>query len=126
MIFKQLDEKQLDILKEVCNIGVGHAATALSQLIGSNITLNVPYASIIPIKDVSKIVGGPDNLVAGLYLKILGDARGNIFMIFPRESVMSLIYLLNGKKVENVSTMTEMDSSALKEVGNILASVSLS
>ena len=48
-MMKQLDNIQLDALKEVSNIGSGHAATALSELTGQKVTINIPVISIDPL-----------------------------------------------------------------------------
>jgi chemotaxis protein CheC len=117
----RLSEKQLDLLKEVSNIGSGHAATALSQLLHRKIMLEVPRVQILPIADVPDVVGGPEQLVAGLFFRIYGQAKGNILIIFPRESALTLIHDLLKKKSDAHPVFLEMEASALKEVGNILA-----
>ena len=78
-----LTPAQLDALKEVGNIGAGHGATALSQMLGKKIRITVPRASILALGDVPHLVGDPQTLVAGLCLTILGDATGKIFLLFP-------------------------------------------
>ena len=44
---EDLNNFQLDVLKEIGNIGAGHAATALSQLLAEPITMTVPNVSIV-------------------------------------------------------------------------------
>ena len=117
----RLSEKQLDLLQEVSTIGSGHAATALSQLLSRKIMLRVPRVQILPIADVPDVVGGPEKLVAGLFFRIFGQAKGNILIIFPRESALALIHDLLQKEPDAHSVFMEMEASALKEVGNILA-----
>ena len=124
-MFEKLNSRELDILKEVSNIGAGHAATALSQLIGRRINLEVPEVVLEDISKVAQIAGGADALVAGLYFQILGDARGNIFMIFPAASARAIVALATGQE-ELTELRDEMSVSAIKEVGNILASAFLS
>ena len=68
MRFENLSEMQLDALREVGNIGAGHAATALSQLVDKPIHLTYPELEIIPIGDVPKVFGGPEQLVGAIYL----------------------------------------------------------
>ena len=123
MVFDKIDEKRMDMLKEVCNIGAGHAATALSQLIGRPVHLDVPKVVLEDISRVPEIAGGPESLVTGLFFQILGEARGNIFMIFPHQSAQAVVTLMGGEK--NPDFKDEMNISAMKEVGNILASAFL-
>ena len=54
-----LTPSQLDALKEVGNIGAGHGATALSQLLGKKILITVPKANILPLSEVPRLVRGP-------------------------------------------------------------------
>jgi chemotaxis protein CheC len=125
MDYRNLTDEHLDALREVSNIGMGHAATALSQLIGRTIRLRVPKIVLSNISDVPEILGGAEKLVVGIYLQILGDARGNILLIFPRESAMQLIGSLIPHEPDDGTGLSEMAGSTLKEVGNILASAYL-
>ncbi len=125
MPFRTLDTVQLDTLKEVSNIGMGHAATALSQMIGQTVYLTVPNVTITEISQVPEHLGGAENLMVGITLQILGDARGSIMLLFPQESAHRLLCSLLGHKEKGL-IMNEVSVSALKEVGNILASAYLS
>lgn len=124
MTFDRLSEGQLDALKEVSNIGMGHAATALSQLIGETIYLRVPRVTLTDIAQVPELMGGAERVVAGITLRILGDARGNILLVFPRESAQRLLACLL-RRDEPGPVLSEIGVSTLKEVGNILASAYL-
>lgn len=124
MTFSRLSEGQLDALKEISNIGMGHAATALSQLIGDSIYLRVPRVTVTDIAQVPELMGGAERVVAGIALRILGDARGNILLVFPRESAQRLLGCLL-RREETGLVLTEIGGSTLKEVGNILASAYL-
>jgi len=123
-MFDKLDERRIDVLREVCNVGAGHAATALSQLIGKKIDLEVPGVVLEEIGKVPEIAGGAESLVAGLFFQILGDARGNIFMIFPDKSARTIVSLA-GKGMISEDPGDEMNISTMKEVGNILVSAFL-
>lgn len=124
MPFRELNNVQLDTLKELSNIGMGHAATALSQMIGQTIYLRVPHVTITEISQVPEYLGGAEKLMVGITLQILGDARGNIMLLFPQESAHHLLCSLLGHQ-ERGLVMSEVNVSALKEVGNILASAYL-
>lgn len=124
-MFEKLDDRTIDILTEVCNVGAGHAATALSQMIGKKVLLEVPRVQLEDIRNVPDMAGGSSSLVAGLIFRILGEANGTIFMVFPEESARTIISLMTGTKGE-VDMNDEMNISAMKEVGNILSSAFLS
>jgi len=125
MPYRDLTDLQLDALKEISNIGMGHAATALSQMIGQRITLRVPRVAVTGISAVPDHLGGAETLMVGITLQILGDARGSIMLLFPQESAHRLVCCLLQRE-ERALVMNELTVSTLKEVGNILASAYLS
>lgn len=125
MAFRHLNNVQLDTLKEISNIGMGHAATALSQMIGQTIRLRVPHVTITEISQVPDHLGGAERMMVGITLQVLGDARGSIMLLFPQESAHRLLCSLLGQQGKTL-VMNEISISALKEVGNILASAYLS
>ena len=125
MPFLKLNNVQMDILKETSNIGMGHAATALSQMIGHPVKLRVPHVTITKISQVPEYLGGAEKMMVGITLQVLGDARGSILLLFPQESAHRLLCNLTGDQGK-VLIMNEVTISALKEVGNILSSAYLS
>ena len=116
-----LSGMQLDALREIGNVGAGNSATALSQIIQRKIDMSVPQVSILPLADVSDVVGGPDVMVAGVYLRVFGPAPGSILFLLPRESAFALVDMLMGREYGHTETLSAMDESALMEIGNILA-----
>lgn len=125
MPFRELNDLQLDTLKEISNIGMGHAATALSQMLGHSVHLRVPQVTITALSQVPDSLGGAEQLMVGISLQILGDARGSIMLLFPQQSAHQLLCSLLGRQEQGL-VMNELSVSALKEVGNILASAFLS
>jgi len=124
MNLPELSKSQCDALREISNIGMGHAATALSQLIGQTIMLRVPRITVTDISQVPDLLGGAEQLVAGITLKVLGDARGAVLLIFPQESIRRLASMLIPGQSEDPA-QNEMGASLLREVGNILSSAFL-
>ncbi|HJV46718.1 MAG TPA: chemotaxis protein CheC [Bacillota bacterium] len=112
-------EMQFDVLKEVGNIGAGNAATALSKLISKEIDMLVPLVKIVGFDDIAEFVGGAENVVVSVYLRIIGDVPGNMFFIMSIESAKSLIKQMMGIEPSEHG-FSEMEISALSEIGNIL------
>jgi chemotaxis protein CheC len=106
MPFRELNSVQLDTLKEVSNIGMGHAATALSQMIGQRVNLTVPNVTITEISQVPEHLGGAEKMMVGITLQILGDARGSIMLLFPQESARRLLCSLLGQQEKGLVTST--------------------
>ncbi len=117
----ELTPTQLDALREIGNVGAGNSATALSQIINHRIDMNVPQVSIVPLTDVPDLVGGPDVMVAGVFLRVYGAAPSNILFLLPQESAFYLVDMILGKPHGETKTLDFMDESALMEIGNILA-----
>jgi chemotaxis protein CheC len=121
MTFTKLTEEHLDALREISNVGMGNAATALSQMVSDTVDLHVPAVTLADIVDVPDLIGGPEQVVVGITMKIQGDACGNILLVFPEESAHRLVKQLLGRQ-DSGPRFDEMAESTLKEVGNILAS----
>ncbi|OQY10769.1 MAG: CheY-P-specific phosphatase CheC [Fusobacteriia bacterium 4572_132] len=118
---EELNNRELDALKEVGNIGAGNAATALSQVLNKRIDMAVPRAKVLELSKVPEILGGAENLVVGVYLKIYGDIQGSIMFLLPTKSAEELIETLMGESEEE-GLAGEISQSAIMEVGNILSS----
>lgn len=115
-----LNSIQIDVLREIGNIGAGNAATALSKMIAKRIDMNVPKVNILEFKDVAELVGGPENAVVGIYFKVTGDISGSIMFLMGKKSAKFLTNLLMSRENDS-DYLDEMEISALQEVGNILA-----
>ena len=118
---RSLKALQLDALREVANIGAGHAATALSQMVGETIMISVPTINIARLEDVPPQVGDPDQPVAAVLMHMLGDLTGRTLLVFPRRTAIRLAELLLRRK-SPPDEFSEMQQSAIKEAGNILSS----
>ncbi|MDN4601136.1 chemotaxis protein CheC [Paenibacillus sp. F6_3S_P_1C] len=116
----------MDVLKEVGNIGAGNAATALSQLLNRPIDMGVPTVQMLPFEEVAEKVGGDERIVVTVFLRVEGEAPGNLFFMMAPEAAKMLLNLLAGFDLKEGLAFTEMEQSALSEIGNILAGSYLS
>lgn len=117
---RDLKELQLDALKEVENIGAGHAATALSQMTNRRIMISVPKIAVSRLEDVAEQLGDPDEVVAAVLLHMLGDLTGRTLLVFPEKAAKRLCDLLLGKALGATESFGPLEQSSLKEAGNIL------
>ncbi len=118
--YSNLDTTRLDVLRELGNIGAGNATTALSKMINKRVDMGVPKAELIKIEKITQILGGEENLVVGILLGIEGDVEGMMMFVQEQESAHHLVNLLMGRDLEDFAAFTEMDLSALLEIGNII------
>jgi len=121
---QRIDEFQVDQLKEIMNIGASHASTALSQMIHKKVDLSVPRAYIDEIQNLSKFIENKDEEVTTAILKIFGDASGVMFFMFSDGDESKIANILVND-VDCAGDQKELEVSAVKEVGNILAGASL-
>lgn len=117
---------EFDVLREIGNIGAGNATTALSKMVNSKIDMKVPKVELLEFKELSDIVGGAECLVVGILLTISGDIDGMMMFMMDRDSARHIVNLLMGQQDNEAVDFTEMDLSALQEIGNIIAGAYLS
>ena len=112
---------QLDALREVANIGAGHAATALSQMTGQTIMISVPTINITPLEEVPSTIGAPEDPVVAVLMNMLGDLSGRTLLVFPKQTAIRLSELMIKRKHAGGGDLSELEESAIKEAGNILS-----
>ncbi|HPT87877.1 MAG TPA: chemotaxis protein CheC [Bacillota bacterium] len=117
---ENLSNVHLDVLKEIGNIGAGHAATALSQLMSERIEMTVPNVSILTLSKVSDFLGGPEKIVVGIYMKVFGDAPGKIIFLFNYDDAQTLVKIVNSKTLPGDVEIEDLDQSVLQEISNIM------
>lgn len=124
--FNNLNKGHIDILSEIGNIGAGNANTALSQLLNKRIDMDIPDVQIVDFEQISDVLGGAENLIVGILLHVQGDINGMMIVAIEQASAHKLVNMLMGKELNDFKHFTEMDLSALCEIGNILGSSYLS
>lgn len=117
---RDLKTLQLDALREVENIGAGHAATALSQMTNRRIMITVPEISVSRLEDVAGLLGKPDEVVAAVLLHMLGDLTGRTLLVFTETAARRLCDLLLARPIGKTTEFGMLEQSSLKEAGNIL------
>ena len=122
---RDLKELQLDALREVANIGAGHAATALSQMTNRTIMIAVPEVNIRALEEVTDLVGAPDTVIAAVMMHMMGDLTGRTMVLFPEGSARTLCDILLRREPGTTGEFGAMEQSGIKEAGNILASAYL-
>ena len=116
----ELTEIQIDALKEVANIGAGHAATALSQLLNTTITLQAPKAEIIRFKDLASRVG-EERTIAALHVYVRGELPGQMLVMFDYEDALKFVRIFVRRVVGDIQIFDSIVDSTLKELGNLIA-----
>lgn len=121
----EINSMQFDVLKEIGNIGAGNATTALSTMINGKIDMNVPKVALLDFKELPEMVGGAENIVVGILITLEGEINGMMMFMMDLDSAHHLVNLLLGNTPDDIN-FSEMEYSALKEIGNIIAGAYLS
>lgn len=119
-----LNNEQLDALKEIGNIGAGNAAVALSQLLNKKVMINVSRVRLLSIDKISEseFMIEPAEVSIAVSLKILGVLKGGMLVLFSQKSALLMIDVLLGRKTGTTQFLTTVDTSAIAESSHILSS----
>ena len=116
----QLTELQIDALKEMANIGAGHAATALSQLLNTTIKLLAPKAEIIRFGELHARVA-EDRAYAVMHVFVRGDVPGHLVVLFDNRDAKDFVRMFLRRVSSEFQIFDSIVDSTLKELGNIVA-----
>ena len=119
--YNELNEIQLDALREIGNIGSGNAATALSSMLERSVNIAVPTIKVLDYNAVVETLGGPEQLLVGILFGISGDVTGMIMFLLHKEFAHMVLDSLVGSEFDGYTELDEMDQSTIQEVGNIMA-----
>ncbi|MCR4691080.1 MAG: chemotaxis protein CheC [Lachnospiraceae bacterium] len=117
-----VSQQYFDVLKEIGNIGAGNATTALAQMLGQKVDMKVPQVRLLDFQEVGAIMGGEEQIMAGIYLLVEGDITGSIMFLLQQEAAHILVNQLMGVGTDGnmEGGFDEIELSALKEIGNII------
>ena len=87
----EMNNCYLDVLREIGNIGAGNATTALAQLLQRKVDMTVPQAELLEFKEVGKVIGGEESIMAGVYMVVEGDISGSMMFLLEKNSARHLV-----------------------------------
>ena len=117
---EEMTHQYADLLKELGNIGAGNATSALSQMLDLKLDMSVPEVRLLEFKDVGQAMGGADQIMVGIYLMVEGDIDGSMMFLLNSPSARHLVNIMMQTPDATGENFTEIELSALKEVGNII------
>lgn len=123
MAYNELSSFQLDVLREIGNIGAGNAATALSQLLNRKIEMVVPSVNIVSFDEMMELIGGADEVVVAILFRIFGDIPSNVYFVLSVEEAEMLVQTITGNPgftIMDGDLDDGMAISVLEEIGNIV------
>lgn len=120
--YDQLSHLELDTLREIGSIGTGNAATALSEMLQREVRITMPEVRIMGYNEAIEWIGGPEEITAGVLVRLSGQIAGIMLSVQPLEFVNLALESMLSRGITEYGQLTELENSALVEVGNIMIS----
>jgi chemotaxis protein CheC len=124
--FEDINEKYFDVLKEIGNIGAGNATTAIANMLNLRLDMKVPKVELIAVEKIGSAIGSEEQIVVGILLGVENDINGSMMFLMDLPSAHHLVNRLMMRDPEYNEDFDEMDLSAIREIGNIIAGSYLS
>lgn len=96
---------------------------AMANLTHQPVQLSLQEGGLISIKEVHQLVAGSEQASTAIYIPIMGEVTGDIFLFMPQLAAQATADLMIGNPVGTTTMITDFESSALKEMGNITTGV---
>lgn len=120
--YEEMNSLQIDALREIGSIGTGNAATALSSMLGIEVRIPLPEVQILEFNAAVEKLGGFETIAAGIISDLRGEINGLMLALFQLDAINLLLGRTLGKQIKDYSELTEIENSAVIEIGNILIS----
>ena len=116
----ELTPAQLDLLKELANIGIGNATTSLSRMLNDEkVTMDVPEVEVVPLQEVTEYLE-QEKPIAAIFFEAWSEEFSLVLMfLVPEDSALTIA---NKVLKKESAALEEMERSALAEIGNIVTS----
>ena len=118
---EQVNEMYVDVLREIGNIGAGNATTAIASMLGIRLEMSVPKVELLEVSQLGSAICPEDETIVGIFLEVQIDIEGSMMFLLKMDSAQFLVNKLMGRDGDLKEEFDEMDLSALKEIGNIIA-----
>ena len=120
--YEDMNTMELDVIKEIGSIGTGNAATALSQVLKKTTKMSLPAVYVLGYNEAIEMVGSPEEIVAAVLVKMSGEINGIMLFILKIDFINAVLDSVLSKDIDDYMDLTELEKSALEEIGNIIIS----
>ena len=120
--YNELTTLEIDTLREIGSIGTGNAATALSQMLDTEVRITLPEVRIMGYNEAIEWIGGPEAITAGVLVHISGQMNGIMLAVQSLDFINIVLHSTLSENIDSYEQLGEMERSALIEVGNIMIS----
>lgn len=122
----QISALQQDALAEVFNIGVGRAASSLSQILCSEVSLHAPSVQFMPPEAVTDwLFAAGDRQLSTVMQTFSGPFEARAMMVFPERNALVIVSHMFRDDI-SPEELSEYEQEALCEFGNIILNACIS
>ena len=116
----ELSEIQIEAMKEVGNIGAGHAATALSEMLNEPVQIGTPSVEILPFANLAGRLSRHGRIVSAVHMHVHGEAPCQIVVLFDKAQALGFVSIFTGLTSGDEGISDPIIESTIKEVANII------
>ena len=120
-ILDKVNSMYFDVLREIGNIGAGNATTAIASMLGLRLDMDVPQVRLLTFQELPSAISDEEDAIVGIYLEVQHDISGSMMFIMDMQSAHYLVNKMMMRDEDYNEEFSEMDLSAIMEVGNIIA-----
>lgn len=121
-----MNDMYMDVLKEIGNIGAGNATTAVAGMLGLKMDMKVPNVELMEASKLGQAICPEEETIVGIFLEVQNDISGSMMFLMRLPAAHFLVNTLMNRPTDYSEPFDEMDLSAMKEIGNIIAGSYLS
>ena len=121
-----INSMYMDVLKELGNIGAGNATTAIAGMLGKRMNMSVPKVGFMDASKLGDAICPEEETIVGIFLEVQHDITGSMMFLMKMPAAHFLVNTIMGRELSYNEPFAEMDLSAMKEIGNIIAGSYLS
>ena len=120
--YEEMNEMEMDVIREIGSIGNGNAATALSSMLEAKVKMTLPEVNILEFNAAMNHLGDPEDVVAAILVEMSGEIQGIMLFILTQDFADEILKRMLGKDTVDFLALDEIDTSVLTEIGNIMIS----
>ena len=113
------EKRDLEVFLELGNIGAGHAATSLSDILQQQVDIDIPRIGTIPLNMLPKFYQSKNMPATAVYIHLMGELECHFLFIFELPELREITTLMT-RSITQKECESSMESSAIEELGNIL------
>ncbi|MGI6152235.1 MAG: chemotaxis protein CheC [Christensenellaceae bacterium] len=121
-----INASDLDLLKEIGNIGAGNAASALSEMTDTEVHIEVPDCRMIGFAEIADMLGGPDHVILGILVQLSQEFEGFILLAQDLKDVQTSLKVLMKQDIEITEDTDISEFEPMREICNILVGAYIS